>query len=217
VGGSPADLWLASAAAVATAVVQAGQLLVHYPLTVLLCLGVPAALGALGWLERDRRARRRELLVATAVISLTLPFCFFPSFYAQNGNPPARSLIVPQMLLVAWLVYAGLFLWPLADQLLVRGPALAPGLALGLLALVPVSAAASALPEQAAAAQYAALWDEKDRAIRAMREAGARRLMVAPLPTNLGEEFVTANPTYWFNSCVARYYGVDSIVAVGPS
>jgi hypothetical protein len=50
-----------------------------------------------------------------------------------------------------------------------------------------------------------------------MRDAGARRLLVPPLPPNLGEEFVTANPSNWFNSCVARYYGVESIVAVGPT
>jgi Family of unknown function (DUF6056) len=217
VGGSPADLWLASAAAAATAAVQAGQLARHFPLTALLCLGVPAALGGLGWLDWDARARRRELLVVTAVVGLTLPFCYFPSFYAQNGNPPARSLIVPQVLLIGYLVYAGLFLRPLASDLLARGPSLAPSLALGLLAVIPAGAAAAALPERAVAAQYAVLWDEEDRTIRAMRDAGVRRLVVPPLPPNLGEEFVTSSPTYWFNSCVARYYGVDSIVAVGPT
>jgi hypothetical protein len=213
VGGSPADLWLASAAAVATAVVQAGQLVVHYPLTVVLCLGVPAVLNGLGWLEWDVRPHLRQLAVVTAIIGLTLPFCFFPSFYAQNGNPPARSLIVPQVLLIGYLVYAGQFLSPLAQ----RGPQLATGLALALLALVPLGAAAATLPERATAARYAVLWDQEDATIRGMRDAGATRLLVPPLPPNLGEEFVTANPTHWFNSCVARYYRVDSIVAVGPS
>jgi hypothetical protein len=213
VGGSPADLWLASAAAVATGVVQAGQLVLHFPLTVVLCLGVPAMLGAAGWLEWDARRHRVQLLVVTAIVALTLPFCFFPSFYAQNGNPPARSLIVPQVLLIGYLVYAGLFLSPLA----LRAPVHAVGLAVGLLALVPLGAAAATLPERATAARYAVLWDQEDATIRGMRDAGATRLLVPPLPPNLGEEFVTANPTYWFNSCVARYYRVDSIVAIGPS
>jgi hypothetical protein len=213
VGGSPADLWLASAAAVATAAVQAGQLVLHFPLTVALCLGVPALLGAAGWLEWDARRHRVQLLVVTAIVGLTLPFCFFPSFYAQNGNPPARSLIVPQVLLIGYLVYAGLFLSPLAQRASI--PAL--GVAVALLALVPLAAAAATLPERATAARYAVLWDEEDATIRGLRDAGATRLLVPPLPPNLGEEFVTANPTYWFNSCVARYYRVDSIVAVGPS
>jgi Family of unknown function (DUF6056) len=213
VGGSPADLWLASAAAVATAVVQAGQLVVHFPLSVALCLCVPAALGAAGWLEWDARGHRQQLAVVTAVIGLTLPFCFFPSFYAQNGNPPARSLIVPQVLLIGYLVYAGLFLSPLAH----RAPTHALGLVMALLALVPLGAAAATLPERATAARYAVLWDQEDATIRDLRDAGATRLLVPPLPPNLGEQFVTANPTYWFNSCVARYYRVDSIVAVGPS
>jgi hypothetical protein len=217
VGGSPADLWLASAAAVATAAVQAGQLVRHFPLTVLLCLAVPAILGGLGWLDWDARGRRRELLVVTALVVLTLPFCYFPSFYAQNGNPPARSLIVPQALLLSWVVYAGLFLRPPAAKLLARGPALATSLALTLLAIIPLGAAVAAVPARAAAASYAVRWDEEDRTIRARRDAGARRLVVPPLPPNLGEEFVTSNPTHWFNSCVARYYGVDSIVAIGPS
>lgn len=219
VGGSPADLWLASAAAIATAAVQAGQLARHFPLTVALCLGVPAALSALDQIAvpLDPRTRRREFWAVTAVIMLTLPFCYFPSFYAQNGNPPARSLIVPQVLLVVYLVYLGTFLGPLARRLLERGPVVAAAAALIGLLLVPLAAAAATLPDVASASQYAGLWDAEDATIRSMRDAGDTRLVVPPLPPNLGEQFVTSNPTYWFNSCVARYYGVDSIVAVGPS
>jgi hypothetical protein len=69
------------------------------------------------------------------------------------------------------------------------------------------------LPEVATAAQHAALWDAEDQQIRASRDAGIVDLTVPPLPTYLGENFVTSDRDDWFNRCVARYYGVRSIAA----
>ena len=43
----------------------------------------------------------------SAAVIITLPFCYFPSFYAQNGNPPARSLIVPGAILIGYLLFLG--------------------------------------------------------------------------------------------------------------
>ena len=42
-------------------------------------------------------------------MAIVVPFCYFPSFYASNGNPPARSLIVPGSMLIAWAVLSGKF------------------------------------------------------------------------------------------------------------
>jgi hypothetical protein len=73
--------------------------------------------------------------------------------------------------------------------------------------------AALSLPDLASAAQHAALWDAEDQQIRASRDAGVADLSVPPLPTYLGENFVTTDRQDWFNVCVARYYGVRSIAA----
>ena len=202
VGGAPADLWLASSAAIATAAVQVQRLGRYFPLTILLCLGLPALLG-----DGTGRINRTWFVMVSGVVVVTLPFCYFPSFYAQNGNPPARSLIVPGAILIGYLVCTGFAL----QSVLARLPE-PRRLAVALvLALVPLGIAVISLPEPALAAQQAALWDAQDQQIRASRDAGQLDITVPPRPRYLGEEFVSSDRTNWFNVCVARYYGVRSI------
>jgi hypothetical protein len=205
VGGSPADLWLASSAAIATAAAQAQRLVRYFPLVVLLCLGLPAVLAT-----GPSRIERRWFLLVSGVVAITVPFCYFPSFYAQNGNPPARSLIVPGALLIGYLLFAGYAFQGLLKR--IRETArLAVAVAL---AVVQVAVVATTLPAQVLAAQQAAArWDSMDQHVRASRDAGQTDVTVRPLPPYLGEAFVTSDPKNWFNVCVARYYGVQSIAA----
>ncbi|MDQ6674433.1 MAG: DUF6056 family protein [Chloroflexota bacterium] len=205
VGGSPADLWLASSAAIATATYQVVRLARFFSVVILLCLGLPALIGT-----RPARIDSRWLLEVSAIVVITLPFCYFPSFYAQNGNPPARSLIVPGTLLIGYLLFVGYALRGLTNSIS------APARAAIVLALVvaQLGVAATSLPQQALAAQQAAArWDATDQHIRASRDAGQSDIIVPPLPPYLGEDFVTSDPKNWFNVCVARYYGVESIAA----
>jgi hypothetical protein len=206
VGGSPADIWLASSAAVATGAYQVLRLARFFPFTVLLCLGLPAILGA-----GPKSIDRRWFLLVSAAAAITLPFCYFPSFYAQNGNPPARSLIVPGTMLIGYLMFAGYSFQGLLKRI-PEPTRVAVALAL---AVVQVGVAAlTNLPEQAVAAQQAAArWDATDQQIRASRDAGQSDVTVPPLPPYLGENFVTSDRENWFNLCVARYYGVRSIAA----
>jgi hypothetical protein len=202
VGGTPADLWLAMSAAIATAAFQALRLVRYFAPTIALCLAVPPLIGSCA-----PRVDRRWFVIATAIVAITLPFCYFPSFYAQNGNPPARSLIVPGAILIGYLLFAGFALRPAVEGVPEPRRALA-ALALG---VVPLAATVSSVPQVASAARYAALFDAEDRQIRASRDAGQSDLTVPPLPPNFGEDFVTADRQNWFNTCVARYYGVRSI------
>jgi hypothetical protein len=216
-GGTPADLWLASSAAIATAAYQVLRLARYFPLSILVCLLAPGA--ALSIVPAAGRApvaiSGRWFTLLSALVAIGLPFCYFPSFYAQNGNPPARSLIVPGAILTAYLLFVGYALWGW-----LRRPLVAPGLgrplrtaSLLLLVLVPVAVAATTVPEIAAAARYASLWDTTDGQIRASRDAGVSDVVIAPLPPFLGESFVTPDRNNWFNVCVARYYGVQTIAA----
>src|SRR5207237_2137929 len=124
---TPADLWLATAASIATAAAQIIRL-ARLPFTALLAFGVPfIAFNASqdGRTTADLRQRRWTwLLIVSAVVAVTLPFCYFPSFYAQNGNPPARSLIVPGAILIGYLTFAGASLGARLPPL-VQVPALA--------------------------------------------------------------------------------------------
>ena len=94
VGGPPADLWLASTASIATAFFQVLHLARYFPHVILLCVALPGLVEVIGGARRDAPPNfaPRQLLVVTAAVAIVLPFCYFPSFYAQNGNPPrARS------------------------------------------------------------------------------------------------------------------------------
>jgi Family of unknown function (DUF6056) len=184
--------------------------------TVLLCLAAPTLLGVEYKLDSPG-ALVRPLVVGAAATLVLVMGCFFPAFFAQGGDPPARSLIVPDFVLVAFFVCVGVGLAPLARRrpLALPRPALV-AIATLLLALVPLAAAAQTLPEREPAARYAQRWDALDQQIRAARAAGRTDLVVPQLPRALGEPFVTTNPKDWFNQCVARYYDLDSIMADAP-
>ena len=205
--GTPADLRLTLSASIATAYFQIVRLLRFFPFAVVLCAVVPSLIS-----RGVCRVSGRWFLLVSACVIITLPFAYFPSFYAQNGNPPARSLIVPGAVLIGYVLFVGFALRAWLAPLLV--PERTRAAALAALALVPVVAAVTILPEQASAAQYAALFDAEDQQIRASREAGQTDLTVPSLPTNFGENFVSADRDDWFNQCVARYYDLNTIAAI---
>ena len=207
--GTPADLWLASSAAVATATFQLLRLLRFFPFTVVMCLAAPALLGS-----GLPRIGRSAFVITTAATLIILPFCDFPSFFAQNGNPPTRSLIVPGAMMIAYLLFVGLAPRGAAARWL---PTRRRDIALAALALVPLTTAILTLPDISTAANYATLFDAEDQQIRASRDSGQQDLTVAPLPVNLGEAFVGPDRDNFFNMCVARYYGLRSIATPAAS
>lgn len=209
VGGSPADLWLALSASIAAGAYQALRLVRYFPHIVALCLALPALLQL-----PSRAPDGRRLGLVTAAVAFTLPFCYFPSFYAQNGNPPARSLIVPGAILIGYLAFLGVALGPYFGA---RVPTAGRWASVAALLAVPLGVAVTTFPDGARAADYAAQWDAEDALIRSARDSGQRELVVPPLPPNLGEDFVTADPKHFLNVCVARYYGVDTIAASAPT
>jgi hypothetical protein len=208
VQGTPANLWLTLSASVATAYVQVFRLARFFPLTALLCVAAPVLV-----LNVASRIQFKWFALVTLAVLITLPFCYFPSFYAQNGNPPARALIVPGALLIGYLLFVGYALRGRLGSVAI--PERGRAAALAVLAVVPVIAAAMTLPDQATAARYAELFDAEEQQILASRNAGETNVIVTPLPTNLGEDFVTADRNNWFNQCVARYYDLTSIATPG--
>jgi hypothetical protein len=179
-------------------------LLRHSAPIVLMCLVLPGIVAV-----SATRVDRRSFWIVTACVIITLPFCYFASFYAQNGNPPARSLIVPGAILIGYLLFVGYTFRGRLQRVAEPGRLVISALVV----LVSIRVVLLHLPEQARAAEYAALWDAEDQQIRASRDAGQLDVVVPPLPQNLGEDFVTPDRDNWFNICVARYYGVRSIAA----
>lgn len=156
----------------------------------------------------------RALAVLTAGVAILLPFCSFPSFFAQNGNPPARSQIVPTAILIAYLLSIGIAVSnDLAAWLMEHQPsAVRRGLKV-LIALVPLAIVLASLPQIPPAAALAAQRDEVDAQIRRERASGTLDVHVPDLPPYLGEHFVGTDPTDWFNVCVARYYDLRTIAS----
>ena len=148
----------------------------------------------------------------TAVVAIVLPFCCFPSFYA-GGSPRALADR-------AWHDCGRLPGLPgRHDRALAGADRLfwAPwrSVAVAVLMIVPLGLAATTLPDRALAAQYA--MGCRGRGDSRREHLGVRTLVVPPLPRNLGEGFVTTDPKHFFNVCVARYYGLDSIAATADS
>ena len=229
VGGTPADLWLAISAAIATAAYQVLRLVRYFAPTLLLCLALPGVLAVLCPRVDGQENALGDLASAqwpigwtafwavTAAAAITVPFCYFPSFYAQNGNPPARSLIVPGAIMIGYALFVGFCVARYVQRGLMGLPGVSPVVATGVVSLVlvvvPLGVALASLPERAEAAVYAAQWDAEDEHIRALRDAGQTDLTVPRLPTSLGENFVGPDRRDWFNGCVARYYGVSTIAS----
>jgi hypothetical protein len=60
---------------------------------------------------------------------------------------------------------------------------------------------------------YAIAWDARDAYIRKSVAEGAKDLVVVQLDSMGGVGEYKGRKSYWINSCAARYYGLDSLIA----
>ena len=82
-----------------------------------------------------------------------------------------------------------------------------------LLALGPLTAAWRTFAASFKFKAQAVLWDETERSMRAAQQQGVKHLVV-PRPYEFPEiESLSVDPDFYVNRCVARYYGLDSVVA----
>jgi hypothetical protein len=171
--------------------------------------------------DRDRWRRWPVgALGGLAAAVLVILASMMPAFYALGSNPPGRAQLIPQFVLVCsiaafgWILGAAIapYLRSLPNQSVPRWVAVAALVVL--LGLGPLAAARDVLPQLAPARAYAADWDQLDREVRTERTAGVQDVTVRPLPsTGLVRNLVFVGPDRndWFNDCVARYYGLNSI------
>lgn len=180
----------------------------------------PRPYGPLGEIRPEIPRVLRALSIPAAVFLLLLA-CFLPSFYALGAPPPTRAQVIPQFFLVTATAAVGYLAGLAAGRprakhwLEVRG-GLAAGIAAVLLAVAPLAVTAATLQRVGPARAYAQRWDAIDQQVRQAKADGATQVTVPALALtgNIGGfDFVGANPQDWFNQCVARYYGVDSVAA----
>ena len=186
----------------------------------LVCVATPIVLGLTaeraGFGSRPAPDLPAWLVAALGIATLALVYyCFLPGTYILAGDPPGRALVVPEFLMVAYLVFLGFAVLGWAQRVDLRLPVAAAMAGLAVMVVVPVVEAAGTLPEWQDDARYAAMWDAEDAQIRAARAAGVMDVRVPPLPRYLNEDFVGTDPKDWFNQCVARFYDLSSIASTG--
>jgi hypothetical protein len=191
--------------------------------TVVLCIGMPWVLSRIlpvgsmrlpSWVSRPT-----SVAIALGFTFALVWASFVPANWAYSSDPPLRAHIVPVFFLVCFSVYLGLALLPLFDwifnALFSRMSGWAPAVATLALALVPLVAGAATVPEARAAQAAAARWDAVDRTLRTARAEGNLNPVIEPQPRFLGLPYVGRDREDWFNVCVARLYGLETIAATG--
>jgi hypothetical protein len=163
--------------------------------------------------------------VLAFLILLFLPVTAYlaTGVYATGGVPPARTYIIPQMVIVSALALAGYAIGSrvkipvLVEQ---RRPIVRLIGVLALIALVilgPVRTAVRTLQTLPAFQAFATEFDQREQLITAAKAQGETRLVVAPFTIDIAErvglETIGDDPAFWVNGCAAQYYGLEAIVA----
>lgn len=170
-------------------------------------------------LVSGRKTRWLTVLIFPLICFALIMSCFVPAMYAMSKQPPPRALLIPEFVLISLLVAWSYYTVHLLRYSLMgsrrRFPLLA-GVSVVLaagLALVPIQAARRTFAKSARVRALALMWDKQDQEMRAARERGETDLTV-PVAYNIGgTDLMTANPQWYVNQCVARYYGVNTITA----
>lgn len=171
-------------------------------------------------LVSGRKTQWLTILILPVICFAVIMSCFVPAMYVMSKQPPPRALVIPQFvlisLLVAWSYYTGhLLRYRYLEASRRRFPLLA-GVSLvvaAALALAPIQAARRTFSKAARVRALALMWDKQDQEIRTAKDRGDTDLTV-PVAYNIGgTDLMTANPQWYVNQCVARYYGVNTITA----
>lgn len=87
------------------------------------------------------------------------------------------------------------------------------GLALVLLILVPIQASLVNYSKLDSLDQFAQAWDERDVEIRASSVADLE-ISLLPVENKGGLQALNSNPQSFMNVCAAKYYGLNTLIAV---
>lgn len=200
------------------------------PLTALLCLAIPIAIAG-GSAREDETAslfdmplqgeirRWSRLLIPPALGYILILATTAPYVYTIGVYPDDRVLITAQYILNCTLVVTGFQLGRSSQHedglLLIGSLRRSRGFRILLVAialaasLVAVRGSLVWLPDLR---DYARRWDQRNAEIHAAVQAGATSLAVERLPrlADLGD--VSRDPNRWINRCIARAYGLETIV-----
>ncbi|HEV7666176.1 MAG TPA: DUF6056 family protein [Chloroflexota bacterium] len=194
-------------------------------------VGVVLALGLSIWLglhgaRVNRAASTGQAWLGRVGLGLGIVVCgwvlllaaIVPGYFAQQWDVPERAQIVPVWVAALGLCGVGYLLGEALGQAARRRSQLDRVLAapawnavLVALAVVSLLALPTALAQVPVDTAYAAEWDALDATIRERALSGDQVTVERTLPPHFGFEFLTSDPTYYPNPCVAQFYGLTSI------
>jgi hypothetical protein len=161
---------------------------------------------------------RPVVIISLVVIVLSAMYVliaasFAPSIYGQSYPAPRARFIGYLFFNIAVLLTGGFIgIWLANVDWFTWGVPVGLGL-LVLLSIYPLRIASSVINETLDNRALALAWDQRDSEIRSLKSQGMLDLSVSEIPqvSDVGE--LKPKPNY-INNCAARFYGVNSIVAV---
>lgn len=159
-----------------------------------------------------------EVLAILILMWLLIAAGFSPSVYGQNFPVERMRFLARTIMIAAFMLEGALFGILLKDMRFKYNQIFGQWMVLILFAVLVV-----VYPLRAALNIYrfdvpkfrtnAESWDVRDTQIRLAVEQGATDLVVVQLDSMGGVVEYKGNRSFWVNSCAARYYGLDSLIA----
>lgn len=159
---------------------------------------------------------RWALFIVPVVVFIVIGFSYAPSAFVRTF-PAARARYASHFILMLGLILEGGILGILAARMELfvnrSWTRVAVSLALAALIIHPLRSASRIYPLHYGYENFATQWDTRHALIQQAVANGETDLVVVQLdaPGGIGE--YKDNPKDWINRCVARFYGLDSIIA----
>jgi hypothetical protein len=156
------------------------------------------------------------LLIVPVIVFVVIGFSYAPSAFVRTF-PAARARYASHFVLMLGLMIEGGLLGIFAAQMrsLVQRNRVQIAVAILLAALIvhPLRAAPRVYALHYIYQAFATRWDARDALIRQAVADGETDLVVVQLDAPGGVGEYKGNPRDWINRCVARFYGLNSIIA----
>ncbi len=159
----------------------------------------------------------RALVLSSVAVFILIVLCLVPSIYATSSDPLPRTLVVPQYMLVCFIICWGYCAGASLRRVVPLGwGSKASGLTVMVLILLALGPLTSAVRTFVRSRQYqsqAAAWNEVRREIRHAQFQGMRNVRVAKPYDSDEFDTLSDDSNFVVNRCVASYYNLDSIRA----
>lgn len=167
-------------------------------------------------IEINSKHLLKIILIAPIIMWLLIAAGFSPSVFGQ-GFPVERMRFLARVLIIITLILEGIafaFLLPKPNQRITQT------ISFTLFAIIsiiyPIRTAISIitydLPEYS---ERARLWDLRESYIHRRIAEGQIDLVIPGFSGIYGIKEIDDNPEHWINSCVAQFYNVNSVRAIG--